>query len=68
MCGSYSGVIDHVLVRLQTNAESGGVFGEESAEWILVFFAVMRELPKFQRPEHQRQASRFSENTFVIPK
>ena len=68
VCGMQSGVIDHILVRLQTNAESGGVFGEESAEWIFVFFAVMRELPKFQRPKHQRQASRFSENTFVIPK
>ena len=61
-------MIDHILVRLQTIAERGGVFGEQSAEWIFVFFAVMRELPEFQRPKRQRQARRFRENTFVIPK
>jgi hypothetical protein len=44
-------MINHVLVRLETHAKSGWVFGETSAERVLVLFAVVRELPEFQRPQ-----------------
>ena len=68
VCGSNPSVVDHVLMRSQTNRQCGWTFSKQRAERVFVFFAVMRQLPKFQRPDRESQPGRFAKNALVIPK
>jgi len=55
-------------MRLQANGQRRRPFCEQRAKSIFVCFLVMLELPVFQRPERQRQSSRFAEHLLVITK
>ena len=59
---------NHFVMRLQTNSQRRRVFCEQSAEWILLFLPVMRELPIFKRSQRQRQSGCFGKDVFVIAK
>jgi hypothetical protein len=40
-------MINHFLVRLQTDSQRFRSLSEHPAEWVLMFLTVMRKLPKF---------------------
>lgn len=61
-------MIDHLLVRPQAHCQRSRPFSKQRAKWVFVFFAAMRELPKFQRLDRQSQSRRFAEDLLVIPK
>jgi hypothetical protein len=61
-------MVNHVLVRLQTNSQRDRIFCQQGAERVLMFLSVVRELPEFQGAERQRQTSRSSKCGFVITK
>ena len=61
-------MIDHFLMRPQTNRERGWIFSKQRAERIFMFFSVVRELPKFQRPNRQSEASSLAKHLLVTAK
>ena len=64
----HSSMLDHVLMRPQTDRECGWVFSKQRAERVLVFLAAMRQLPKLHWSDRQSQASCLAENLLVVPK
>src|SRR4029077_19711734 len=56
------------LMRPQTNRECGWIFSQQRAERVFVLLAVMRQLPKFQRPDRQSEAGRLAKHLLVIAK
>ena len=58
-------VPDHLLVCLQANCDCRRSSRKKSAEPIFVRFAMMGELPVFQRTKRERQAGSVAKDLFI---
>ena len=54
-------------MRLKTNGQRFGVFGQPRAKGVFLFLAVMGQLPILQRTKRQGQSGGLGEDRLIIP-
>ena len=54
------------FLHLQTGAAGAAFLGQNAAKWVFVAFAMVRQLPRFHRPQSNGQTGGFTEGAFVI--
>jgi hypothetical protein len=64
--GCFAGILGKRLLNLQTSGAGAALAGHHGAEWIFFPLAMMRQLPRIDRPQSQRETSGFAEGAFIV--